>query len=99
MRKGYRMFRRGNVFWVQNNETRRRYRTESLRQLMSVSTAFVTHSFRSAWKATRPGAVVESIVGHSNPAMTRHYTHVGKLAASNAVAALPAVIGDAKPSR
>jgi hypothetical protein len=26
--------------------------------------------------------------------MTRHYTHVGELAASRAVAALPAVIGD-----
>jgi hypothetical protein len=28
-----------------------------------------------------PLAVVEFIVGHSNPAMTRHYTHVGELAA------------------
>jgi hypothetical protein len=26
-----------------------------------------------------------SIVGHSSPAMTRHYTHVGELAAANAV--------------
>ena len=41
--------------------------------------------------------MVESIVGHSNPAMTRHYTHVGELAAGRAVAALPAVIGDAEP--
>lgn len=31
--------------------------------------------------------------------MARHYTHVGELAASNAVAALPALIGDAKPAQ
>jgi hypothetical protein len=30
--------------------------------------------------------VVESIVGHSNPSMTRHYMHVGELAAGQAVA-------------
>jgi hypothetical protein len=30
--------------------------------------------------------------------MTRHYTHVGELAAVQAVAALPALIGDAKPA-
>lgn len=40
-----------------------------------------------------PLAVVEAIVGHSNPAMTRHYTHVSELAAGHAVAALPAVMG------
>ncbi len=38
-------------------------------------------------------AVVESIVGHSNPSMTRHYTHVGELAAETAVAGLPSVMG------
>jgi hypothetical protein len=42
-------------------------------------------------------AVVESIVGHSNPSMTRHYTHIGELAAGRAVAALPSIIGNAKP--
>ena len=30
-------------------------------------------------------------MGHSNPAMTRHYTHVGEVAAGAAVAALPAI--------
>ena len=44
-----------------------------------------------------PLAVVESIVGHSSPAMTRFYTHVGEIAAANAVASLPAIMGDAKP--
>ena len=33
-------------------------------------------------------------MGHSNPAMTRHYTHVGEVAAGLAVAALPTVIGE-----
>jgi hypothetical protein len=50
-------------------------------------------------ESNAPLAVVESIVGHSNPAMTRHYTHVGELAASNAVAALPAIIGETKAER
>ena len=35
--------------------------------------------------------MVEAIVGHANPAMTRHYTHVGEAAATTAVAALPAL--------
>ena len=35
---------------------------------------------------------MEAIVGHSNPAMTRHYSHVGELAASAAVAALPSML-------
>lgn len=46
-------------------------------------------------ESNAPLAVVEAIVGHSNPAMTRHYTHVSELAAAQAVNALPAVLGDA----
>ena len=41
-----------------------------------------------------PLAVVESIVGQRNPALTRHYTHGGELAAGRAVAALPSVMGN-----
>jgi len=56
------------------------------------------HTFVSLCRESNaPLAVVESIVGHSNPAMTRHYTHVGELAAGRAVALLPAVIGDSMP--
>jgi integrase len=56
------------------------------------------HTFVSLCRESNaPLAVVESIVGHSNPAMTRHYTHVGELAAGRAVAALPTIIGEAKP--
>ena len=55
------------------------------------------HSFRHSFvslcrESNAPLAVVEAIVGHSNPAMTQHYTHVGDLAASQAVAALPALL-------
>jgi hypothetical protein len=53
------------------------------------------HTFVSMCReANAPLSVVESLVGHSNPAMTQHYTHVSELAASNAVALLPAVTGD-----
>jgi hypothetical protein len=38
-----------------------------------------------------PLAVVQSIVGHSSPSMTRHYTHVGELAASDTIGLLPNV--------
>jgi integrase len=39
-------------------------------------------------------SVVESLVGHSNVAMTQHYSHTSELAAKNAVAMLPAINGD-----
>ena len=40
-------------------------------------------------------SVVESLVGHNSPAMTRHYTHTGEAAAIDAVNGLPMVIGEA----
>jgi integrase len=62
------------------------------------------HSFRHSFvslcrEANAPLAVVEAIVGHSNPAMTRHYTHVGELAATQAVAALPALLVPPQPGK
>ncbi|MEO5802572.1 MAG: hypothetical protein ABIR24_03515, partial [Verrucomicrobiota bacterium] len=48
-------------------------------------------------ESNAPLSVVESIVGHSNPSMTRHYTHVGEIAAGIAVAALPSVMGNGEP--
>ena len=48
------------------------------------------HTFVSMCRAADvPLAVVESIVGHSSPAMTRHYTHVGASAAVDAIRTLP----------
>lgn len=56
------------------------------------------HSFVSLCRESNaPLAVVEAIVGHSNPAMTRYYSHVGEAAAGRAIAALPAIIGEQKP--
>lgn len=40
-----------------------------------------------------PQSVVQSLVGHGNPAMTQHYTHIGLESAQNAIALLPSVTG------
>ena len=67
----------------------------SKRAVVEVGFHSLRHSFVSLCRQSNaPLAVVEAIVGHSNPAMTRHYTHVGEVAAGAAVAALP-VIGSA----
>ncbi|MFO1498509.1 MAG: tyrosine-type recombinase/integrase [Verrucomicrobiota bacterium] len=69
---------------------------EGKRPVVEVGFHSLRHTFVSLCRESNaPLAVVESIVGHSNPAMTRHYTHVGELAAGLAVAALPSLIGDA----
>lgn len=48
------------------------------------------HSFVSfCAKAGVPLAVVQTIVGHTSPAITRHYTHIGTEAVKLAVKALP----------
>lgn len=53
------------------------------------------HTFVSlSANAGAPLAVVQSIVGHSNPAMTRHYFHEQESALISAVAALPDVTGE-----
>ena len=53
------------------------------------------HTFVSMCReANAPLSVVQSIVGHSSPAMTQVYTHVSESAATNAVALLPDVSGD-----
>jgi integrase len=62
----------------------------------SVSAGFhsLRHTFVSLCStANIPVAVVQSIVGHGNPAMTRHYTHIGDEAAKSAVATLPNLDG------
>ena len=62
------------------------------RAVVEVGFHSLRHTFVSLCRgANAPLAVVEAIVGHSNPAMTRHYTHVGDAAASSAVAALPSL--------
>ena len=68
---------------------------EGRRAVIEVGFHSLRHSFVSLCRESNaPLAVVESIVGHSNPSMTRHYTHVGELAASRAIAALPSMTDD-----
>ena len=56
------------------------------------------HTFVSLCRAANtPLSVVESIVGHSSPAMTRHYTHTGEDAARSAIALLPGLKEDLPP--
>jgi hypothetical protein len=71
---------------------------DAKRAVIEVGFHSLRHSFVSLCRESNaPLSVVESIVGHASPAMTRHYTHVGQLAASNAIAALPGVMGEAAP--
>jgi integrase len=61
------------------------------------------HSLRFSFvsicrRADAPLAVVERLVGHSSPAMTRHYTDVGDEAARRAIAALPSVVAGGTPA-
>ena len=50
------------------------------------------HTFVSlSANAGAPLAVVQAIVGHSNPAMTRHYFHESEAALQSAVSALPSI--------
>jgi integrase len=68
------------------------------RAVIEVGFHSLRHSFVSLCRESNtPLSVVESIVGHSSPAMTRHYTHIGELAAGRAVALLPSVMNDSKP--
>ncbi|MEI8120402.1 MAG: tyrosine-type recombinase/integrase [bacterium] len=63
------------------------------RAVVEVGFHSLRHSFVSLCRqANAPLAVVEAIVGHSNPAMTRHYTHISETAAAGAVAALPTLL-------
>jgi integrase len=62
------------------------------RAVVAVGFHSLRHTFVSLCReAGAPLAVVESIVGHSNPAMTRHYTHTGEAASQAAIASLPCV--------
>ena len=65
------------------------------RAVIDVGFHSLRHSFVSMCRASDvPLSVVEAIVGHSNPAMTRHYTHTGDAAALAAVSSLPSIIGE-----
>ena len=68
------------------------------RQAVEVGFHSLRHTFVSlSANAGTPLAVVQAIVGHSNPAMTRHYFHESADALQSAVAALPDVTRPALP--
>jgi integrase len=74
--------------------------TAGKRAVVEVGFHSLRHTFVSMCRASDvPLSVVESLVGHSNPSMTRHYTHTGELAANNAIACLPALLGDSKTTQ
>ncbi len=71
---------------------------EKKRKRVEVGFHSMRHSFVSLSRsAGAPLAVVEAIVGHSNPAMTRHYSHIGHDAAASAVGLLPSVMSGEMP--
>jgi hypothetical protein len=45
-------------------------------------------------EAGAPLLVVEAIVGHSKPAMTRHYSHTGDAESTRAVGMLSSITGE-----
>ena len=64
------------------------------RAVVEVGFHSLRHTFVSLSRQNNsPLAVVESIVGHSSPAMTQHHTHVSEEAATKAVAGLPTLFG------
>jgi integrase len=68
------------------------------RAVIEVGFHSLRHSFVSLCRESNvPLVVVEALVGHANPSMTRHYSHVGELAAGRAVALLPSVLGETLP--
>ena len=65
---------------------------EGRKALTEVGFHSLRHTFVSlSANAGAPLAVVQAIVGHSNPAMTRHYFHESEAALQSAVAALPSI--------
>ena len=82
-----RMTDSGNVLLAKTNKP----------AVLQVGFHSLRHSFVSLCRAADvPLSVVEAIVGHSSPAMTRHYTHTGESAARLAVDSLPS-LGIDKP--
>jgi len=66
-----------------------------VRAVVAVGFHSLRHTFVSLCReADVSMSVVESLVGHSNPAMTRHYTHTSEREARRAVDCLPSITGE-----
>jgi hypothetical protein len=68
--------------------------SETIGRRKLAANAYSLHSFRHTFvsfcaNAGVPLAIVAEIVGHGNPAMTRHYSHITTEAKRGAIAALP----------
>jgi hypothetical protein len=90
---GVRTVKRGTGFkTVIDADGKERRKHTGKRAVVEVGFHSLRHTFVSLCRESNaPLAVVEAIVGHANPVMTRHYTHIGEAAAGAAVAALPAL--------
>lgn len=72
-------------------------RKQRARRGVEVGFHSLRHSFVSLCaRSGVPMAAVQELVGHSSPAMTKHYSHYGLEAMQGAIAALPALSGDAE---
>jgi integrase len=84
---------------VQGEDGKQHEEHTGKRAVVEVGFHSLRHTFVSLCRQSgAPLAVVEAVVGHSNPAMTRHYTHVSELAAGQAVGLLPSVLGKDMPA-
>lgn len=85
---------------VRDEKGRVKFELTRRRAVVSVGFHSLRHSFVSMCRAAGVSlSVVESLVGHSNPNVTRLYTHTSGGEAERAVAALPSVTGEAAPIR
>ncbi len=67
-------------------------REQGLRAVVDVGFHSLRHTFVSMCAMGGvPLSVLQSLVGHSSPAMTMHYSHSNRVAEQNAIAALPAI--------
>jgi integrase len=81
--------RKGTGFiMVQGEDGKQKKQYTGKRAVVEVGFHSLRHTFVSLCRgADAPLSVVESIVGHSSPAMTQHYSHTGETALRDAVSA------------
>jgi hypothetical protein len=74
--------------------THEREKGNGIRAFVDVGFHSLRHTFVSMCRESgAPLSVVENLVGHHSPELTRHYTHTSIEAAQGAVALLPSING------
>jgi integrase len=93
---GITTIRKGTGFiMVQGEDGKQKKQYTGKRGVVEVGFHSLRHTFVSLCRgADAPLSVVESIVGHSSPAMTQHYSHTGETALRDAVTSLPDITGE-----